>query len=221
MWTCLLLKLVSNETSFSCKHIRLILEPLELDLNTLQVPDRWVPSPPTIKLFLEPLSLYLWLLSQPTDPLVLFNEMFTDLVSGYELLLCKERCKPAPPTAPMMNVFSVFRRRICASVGDCPHLTSHWYCEDISTHEQFIILGLLLVLTLLPLSPAKSFTGFFFFLCICHFVQRSMNQQKCKRAETTCVVSWVRWQNSTVWLQPGDVKRDKWAPPLIFPSQYF
>ena len=100
MWTCLLLKLVSNETSFSCKHIRLILEPLELDLNTLQVPDRWVPSPPTIKLFLEPLSLYLWLLSQPTDPLVLFNEMFTDLVSGYELLLCKERCKPAPPHRP-------------------------------------------------------------------------------------------------------------------------
>lgn len=49
--------LVSLETSFSCEYIRLILEPAELDLKNLQVPDPVGALPAASKLFLEPLSL--------------------------------------------------------------------------------------------------------------------------------------------------------------------
>lgn len=64
------------------------------------------------------------------------------------------------------------------------------HCKDTSTQEQFVIPGLLLILTLFPLSPAKSFIGFFFFLCICHFVQMSMNKEKCNWADTIFMASW-------------------------------
>lgn len=84
------------------------------------------------------------------------------------------------PPRPNECILLIFRHCICASFGDCPHLTFRQRRKDTSTPEQFVNLGLLLILTLFPLSPAKSFIGFFFFLRICHFVQMSMNRQKYK-----------------------------------------
>lgn len=163
----------------------LTLELLELDLNSLQVPERWVPSLPAIKLFLQPLSLYLWLLSHPTDPLVGSMRSSQILYQDINWSYVK---KDAP--SPNECILFIFRCCICASVGDCPHPTFCRHLKDTSTHEQFTILGLLLILICFPLSPAKSFIGFFFFLCNCHFVQMSMNKQKCKWADTIFVVSW-------------------------------
>lgn len=213
-WLCLQLNLVSNETSFSREPIGLILEPLELDLTTPQVPDRWVPSPTTRQEAFLGATVFLSVTSESANRSTSHSRRCSwILLSGYKLLLYEERCNP-----PTMNSFSLFRHCVCASVGDCPTFRQSF--EDTSAHERFVILGLLLVLTLLPLSPAKSSIGFLFFLCICHLVQRSMNQQKCKWADTIFVVNWGRCQNCCLTATQGR-EEERVAPPLIFPSQHF
>lgn len=86
-----------------------------------------------------------------TSSQILYQEMNTSYV------------KNATPY-PNECILLVFTHCIYALVGDCPHPTFH--CKDISTHEQFIILGLLLILTIFPLSPAKSFLVFFSFASV-------------------------------------------------------
>ena len=206
-WLCLQLKLVSNETSFSHEPIGLILEPLELDLTTPQVPDRWVAAHrrPLQETFLGA-PVFLSVTSESGNRSTSRSRRRSRIL--YQDMNCFYMKKDATPRPSPMNVFSLFRHHVCASVGHCPTCCQSF--EDTSAHEQFVILGLLLVLTLLPSSPAKSSIGFLFFLCICHLVQRSMSQQKCKWADTIFVVSWGRCQNFAVWLQPGDVKRNGW-----------
>lgn len=77
------------------------------------------------------------------------------------------------------------------------HSTFHRHCKD-SPYEWFVILGLLPMVTLFPLSPAKSFIGFFF--CICNFVQTSMNKQSAN--ELILLLWWAEngARNSTVCL---------------------
>lgn len=202
---------VSHETS-SRELLRLILEPLELDLNNLQVPDRWGPSWPTIKPFLEPLSLSLWLL----DPLVVQMRSSRVLYQDTNYL-CVEKDSNAPDECILL----IFRRCISASVGTVPI----WHPANTArtpTHGQFVILGLLLRLTLFPLSPAKSCTGFSFSLA-----SVTLSKWAWRNTSTNEPILFL-WQvedaarNSLVCLQLGNVKRNIWVPPLmIFPSQHF
>ena len=94
-WLCLQLNLVSNETSFSREPIGLILEPLELDLTTPQVPDRWVPSPTTRQEAFLGATVFLSVTSESANRSTSHSRRCSwILLSGYKLLLYEERCKP-------------------------------------------------------------------------------------------------------------------------------
>lgn len=113
----------------------------------------WVPSPHAIKLLLEPVSLYLWLL----DPLAVQREVHGSCIRIWIAFMLR---KMQPPSNEC--ILLIFRHCICASVGDCPHPTFCRHCKDTSTHERFVILGLL-ILTHFPLESCQILHWVFLF----------------------------------------------------------
>lgn len=111
-WLRLQLNLVSNETSFSREPIGLILEPLELDLTTPQVPDRWVPSPTTHQEVFLGATIFLSVTSESANRSTSHSRRCSwILLSGYELLLYEERCTPSPP-----NEFTLTIQTLCVCI---------------------------------------------------------------------------------------------------------
>lgn len=218
-WLCLQLNFVSNETSFSHEPIRLILEPLELDLMTPQVPDRWVPSLNTRQEAFLGATVFLSVTSESANRSPSHSRRCSRIL--YQDMNCfymKKDATPLPAPPPHECILTIQTRCVCIRrrlSHISPVLWGH-FCSRAVRH-----FGTPPCINTLAIESCQ----------ILHWVSLLplyLSFSPKKHESTEVQMSWyyfcgqLRTLPKLHFLTATRGREEEWvAPPLIFPSQHF